>query len=322
MNKKISLFPLTLLCLAMACSKEHGKEPFAEPVSTVVQKTNGKTAIRQHPLTETGAALEHRIGIFTQRTASAGMATNSNTGNLEAGEAIALIEAALNYEYDAPFNQNYETFTKEISFSVPLIPGTEQISGESADNLYSQFATFITEHTGSAIQLQLVDISAQVSGNEAVFTGYGVFFMKSYINPCGNIPDNYQGYAVGSVAYSAMLPCNPYFMTFTGVSNMLSGRLNCEAVMYSADCPHGIYWTNLQYYINNGAPGNNNPNASLYSSNYESYTTYCTSQAGFIVLTGSQITSFRNAINTESIQNKPTPQHYVLHRKLDDQYFY
>jgi hypothetical protein len=328
MKKSILLGTLFTLAFFVACKKEN---KHLSDLNLPQQDADKKAGLKLIPQKNLNLDSEELIQLVKNFKAK-GISTLdklsqpgfSNSGEaLEVDYAVSVVEASLNFDFDRAYDDSYDTYTKEVSFTVPLDEATHKLSITDVENVYDQFTAFIQEDVSNEVLLQVIDIEAyeSIDGTATVtFAGSAVFFTNTYSHPCGSLPVTWNDAPVNSYRFFQYLPsfCGPG--SFSGAVPTINGRLNCTSVKIVPQCPYGYFWSSVIDYYNPGSPyitSYGNSNSSLYSSGLKSNSWYC-NWSPVNNLYPNDINQFRIAIDAEANLNRPSSLYQIINKRVID----
>lgn len=313
MKKKLTGMLLLAVTLFAACKKSTVTMDEDPTGKTIIAKTTTKTNVKEIPqkaLGLSGAGLERLIKQFKHAAQNNGAGTarlNDLPPEMDPDYAISILEATLNYDFDEPCTEDYETSVTEKEIAIPLNAGGT-LSSNTVEGIYTDLTNWVQEQIGSAIRPQAIDISGGINDNgEIVFTASALLFNKLKYNPCGNMPPGYY-YAVPAAIWYLGLPCAPQYNT--DVLAALNGRLNCLKMNFYTICPEAYYFFPVSNLFADGNP-NFNTNT-FYSTGYNLNSWFC---SGAGVISNQMADAYRSNLNALAATPalKP-PGYYILNK--------
>ncbi|MCU0359753.1 MAG: hypothetical protein MUF75_03385 [Bacteroidia bacterium] len=160
--------------------------------------------------------------------------------------AIWVLEAALNYDFDVPFDENYETFEDSIEIAVAINDESLKLHSDDLENLYLDFTDSIMNSINDSIKIKLVDVTGYlyVPGSSVALIRVFTSFMNTNVTrPCSGIT-TYS--SPNKLFFNGTLGCSG--VPSIDAPNFITSILNCSS--YIGNCSNGgeIYYINVNTY--------------------------------------------------------------------------
>ncbi|HRD40236.1 MAG TPA: hypothetical protein PLC65_16535, partial [Bacteroidia bacterium] len=180
------------------------------------------------------------IKSFKDHIKSSSTHNKIQSSSIPADSSIWLIEAALNYDFDQPGNEEFANDSCGYEIDVTE---SNMVNSNQLTEAYNYIYNYVSQSINSQKQVKVIDINGFSNGNKLTFSAY----IKYHSNSNGNkIMGPCDLYTSGSAAWN---PCgSPDAINWTEV------KLNCTS--YDPGCSGSWYWTSItSTFINNQTGG-------------------------------------------------------------------
>lgn len=321
MKKKFFLLTILTFVVILSCKKNDPQDPQIISESNKVNKNLKKIFPSSYQLNpEQTTSI---IKAFKLKATENNLIQNRliDADSVSLDSSVWVLEAALNYDFDYVFDENYETSIDTIDISIALNDESFKVHSDDLEDVYNDLHSSIEGIINDSIKVLVVDVEGYiyVPGESTAMYQISIVTLNSNkINPCSD----FSGVTASpwlSLYSGPALNCsgNP---TLDG-PQALNGKMNC--VSYNpGNCGYDYYYTNVVNVVwlpnTSGVPGvgtNNYPNA-LYST--QSLQTNAALCQNYQSISTSQLNTYKsncNSLVSSAIPGTPANMK-IIHKYL------